>query len=88
MEWGLSSDVDSAVLSVSHVGHFKIPRPAVTFKQLLNFIILFTIYAPQSPAPLPKLRLTGMCMRKFSQPEGIYISSVTEKVDRMLRSDN
>ena len=45
------TDVDSAVLLVSH---FSIPRPAVTFKQLLNCVFLFTIYVPQSPPPLPE----------------------------------
>ena len=53
--------------SFTHIGRFKIPRPAVTFKQLLNCVCLFTIYAP----PLPKLRLTRVRMREFSQPEGI-----------------
>ena len=68
---GLSSDVDSAVLSVSHISHFNIPRTAVTLKQLLNCVFLFTIYAPHSPAPLLKLRLTQMRIREFSQPEDI-----------------
>jgi len=71
----LSSDVDSAVLSVSHTSvtstHFNIPRPAVTFEQLQNCIFLFTVYAPQSPAPLPKLRLTWRHIHDFSQPEGM-----------------
>ena len=34
-------------------------------------VFLFTIYAPESPAPLPKLGLMQVCMCKFSQPEGI-----------------
>ena len=58
-------------VSFIHIGHFNIPRPAVTFKQLLNCVFLFTIYVPHSPAPLPKLRLTRVCMREWSQPEGI-----------------
>ena len=52
-------------VSFIHIGHFNIPRPAVTFKQLLNCVFLFTIYAPQSPATLPKLRLTRVRMREF-----------------------
>ena len=62
---GLSCDVGSAVLSVSHT--------LVTSSfQLLNCVFLFRIYAPQSPAPLPKLGLTRVCMCKFSHPKGIH----------------
>ena len=52
-------------VSFIHIGHFNIPKPAVTFKQLLNCVFLFTIYAPQSPDTLPKLRLTRVRMREF-----------------------
>ena len=57
----------------------------VTFKQLLNCVFLFTIYAPESPAPLPKLRLTRVRMREFSQPEGnrdfkLFYNSFVENV--------
>ena len=34
---------------------------------LSDICFLFMIYAPQSPAPLPKLRLTRVRMREFSQ---------------------
>ena len=61
---GLSNDVDSdfvhtfsVKIQASDIGHFNIPRPAVTFKQVLNCTFLFMIYAPQSPTLLPKLRL-------------------------------
>ena len=58
--------------SFTHLGHFDIPRQAITLKQLLNCVFLFTIYVPrQSPAPLPKLRLTRVRMHEFSQSEGI-----------------
>ena len=57
--------------SFTHISHFNIPRPAITLKQLQNWVFLFTVYAPQSPAPLPKLRLTWVHIREFSQPEGM-----------------
>ena len=57
--------------SFTHISHFNIPRPAVTFKQLQNCVFLFTIYAPQSPTLLPKLRLTWVHIHEFSQPEGM-----------------
>ena len=53
------------------MGLFNIPRPAVTFKQLLNCVFLFMIYAPKNPAPLPILRLSQVHMHKFSQPKDI-----------------
>ena len=38
------------------------------------------INAPQSPTPLPKLRLMRMCIHKFSQPKGISLGTETLKV--------
>ena len=46
---------------------------------------LFTIYTPQSPVPSPKLRLTRVRMREFSQPEGI--PSGTEALWFILLTD-
>ena len=72
--WSLSSDVDSAVLSILHTS------VTLTFQgqPLLSnscwtvfFWTVFMIYAPQSPTPLPILRLMRVHMNKFSQPEGI-----------------
>ena len=34
-------------------------------------VFLFTIYTPESLAPLPKLGLMQVCVCTFSQPEGI-----------------
>ena len=59
---GVSSDADSAVLSVSHISHFSrktqfsgclkvTAQQPIALKQLLNCVFLFTIYAPQSPDP-------------------------------------
>ena len=47
----------------------------VTFKQVLSCVFLFMINAPQSPAPLPKLRLTWVWMLKFSQLYGIPLGT-------------
>ena len=42
---------------------------------LSNCVFLFMIYAPQSPTPLPKLRLMQVCLREFSQPEVIPLGT-------------
>ena len=60
---GLSSDVDSAVLSVSHTSVTS------TFQgQPLHSNSCW--FAPQGHAPFPKLRLTHVRMSEFSQPKG------------------
>ena len=63
--WGLSSDVCSAVLS--SVSHTSVISTFQGQPLLSDICFLFMIYAPQSPAPLLKLRLTRVCMREFSQ---------------------
>ena len=62
----ITVDVDS----FTYISHLNISRPNVTFKQLPNYVFLFMIYAPQSSAPLPKLRLKQGHMCKFLQPSG------------------
>jgi len=64
---GVSHDMDSAVVSVSHTS----VSSAIFFKQLLNFVFLFTISAPQSPNPFAQIKTDAGAMHKFSQPEGI-----------------
>ena len=64
-QFSSSSDVDSAVLSFSHhIGHFSIPR-----QPLLSNICWTASFSSrlslQSPAPLPKLRLTWVRMCEF-----------------------
>ena len=59
---GLSGDVDSAVLSVSHtsVTSTLLSNSCWTASFCLRFM------PPKSPAPLPKLKLTRVRMREFS----------------------
>ena len=63
--WGLSSDVGSTVFS--SVSHRSVTSTSHGQPLLSDICFLFMIYAPQSPAPLPKLRLTRVRMREFSQ---------------------
>ena len=67
-ELGLSSDVDSAMLWVSHT---SVTSTFQVQPLLSKSCFLFTIYAPQSPTSLPKLRFTRVRMREFSQPKAL-----------------
>ena len=68
---GLSSDVDNAVLGVSHTSVTS------TFQgQLLlsnTYFLSVHDVCPSKPAPLPKLKLTRVRMREFSDFKRIII---------------
>ena len=72
--WNLSGDVDSVVLSVLHTSvtlTFQGQRLLSNSCWTVFFWTVFMIYAPQSPAPLPILRLMQVHMRKFSWTEAL-----------------
>ena len=64
---GLSVTWTVLSFQFTHIGHFSIPKPAVTFAELRLFVHDW----PSNPAPLPKLRLTQVRMGEFLYPEGI-----------------
>ena len=79
---GVSHDMDSAVLSVSHTS----VTSAITFKQLLNFVFLLTISAPQSPNPFAQIKTDASAMHKCSQPEGTEALRHTQTASHSARS--
>ena len=73
---GLSSDVDSALLSVSHTAVTSTFQGQLLLSNGCSTASFCSRFMPlRTPPRCPNLRLTRVHMREFSQPEGVPLET-------------